>query len=186
MKLWVVMSNNGQYLDSTNRLVSFNCARVFKSEKFAIEKIAKLEAKKAYTAGTLNVVMRDITEKKRMSFREMIEHLNNKNLDVIEDSKNYKLVACSKYGFLSTKYRGYHTLEERFVKNINKAAVYKTFPEMYATMQIYKAFVQIPAEHVIKIWVAAGDYKDEKESNEKLSELINLLEGNDMSVCFLA
>ena len=186
MKLWVVMSNNGQYLDSTNRLVSFSCARVFKSEKFAIEKIAKLEAKKAYKPGMLTAVMRDVEEKKRMTFNEMIEHLNNKNLDIVEDAKNYKLVACSKYGFLNTKYRGYHTLEERFVKNINKAAVYKTFPEMYATMQIHKAFVQIPAEHIVKIWIAAGDYKNENEGNKKLNELISLLEGNDMSVCFLA
>lgn len=186
MKIWVVMSNNGQYLDSSNRLVSFCCARVFKGEKSAIEKIAKLEAKKAYPSGTLNPVMRDISEKSRMSFKEMIEHLNNKDLDVIEESKNYKLVACSQYGFLNIKYRGYHTLEERFAKSINKAAIYKTFPEMYATMQIHKAFVQIPAEHIIKMWVISGDYKDEKESSEKLSELIDLLDGKDMSICFLA
>jgi len=185
MKIWVVEVGNGKYLDSNSRPVSFGCSRIFRSEKTAREKIEKLEAKKKYPPGILKSSCKIISEKKRFSVEEMINQLNTKNKDFVEDSYNYKMIAVCKYGFMNSKYHGYHTLEERFVPTINKASMYKTFPELYAHMQINKAFVQIPAEHLIKMWVTAGDYKDEAEGATKLAELINLLDGKNMEVCYI-
>lgn len=185
MRVWVIETGAERYLDSNNRIVSFGCSRTFKSERTAREKISKLEAKGKYPIGALKAICKNISEKKRYSVEEMIHELNAKNQAFVEESYNYKMVACCKYGFMNSKYRGYHTLEERFSSNLNKAALYKTFPELYAHMQINKAFVQIPSEHLVKMWVTAGDYKDESEGIAKLEELVSLLSGKDMEVCFL-
>lgn len=185
MRVWVIESGVNRYLDSNSRIVSFGCSRTFKSEKTAKGKISKLEAKGKYPIGALKAVCKNVSEIKRYSVEEMINELNAKNQAFVEESYNYKMVAHCKHGFMNAKYRGYHTLEERFSGTLNKAAVYKTFPELYAHMQINKAFVQIPADHLVKMWVTAGEYKDEVEGSLKLAELVSLLEGKDMEVCFI-
>lgn len=185
MKIWIVKANNGKYLDSNSRLVDFGCSRVFSGEKSAKEKVFKLEQKKVYPEGFLSVQRVEVSEKKRFTVDEMVNRLNAKDEEFVKDSYNYKMIACCRHGFLNAKYRGYHTLEERFVPSIAKASMYKTFPELYAHMQIQKAFVEIPGEHIIKMWVAAGDYKDEVEGAIKLTELLGLLSGDDMDVCYI-
>lgn len=186
MKIWVVKANNGKYLASDGRLVNFGCSRVFKGEKSAKEKIFKLEQKKTYPEGFLSVQRIEVSEKKRFTIDEVVNRLNAKDEEFVQDSYNYKMIASCRHGFLNAKYRGYHTLEDRFVPTISRASLYKTFVEMYAQMQIQKSFVEIPGEHIIKMWIAAGDYKDEVEGATKLNELLNLLSGENMDVCFIA
>lgn len=186
MKIWVIESNNGKYWGANHRLVSFGCSRIFKGEKSAKEFASKMGSKYP-ELGVLTAKFVDVDVKEVHTVREMIDRLNTKDEEFAKYSYNFKMVAKSpKYGYMNSKYHGYHTLEERFSSKINQAAMYKTFPEAYARMQINKAFVQIPAEHMVKMWVTAGDYKDEVEGTAKLNELISLYEGNDMEICFLA
>lgn len=185
MRIWLVKNKNGKYLDSNSRLVDFFAARMFRGKKTAAEKISKLESRKKFLPGDLSVIEQNIDIRLTLDFDEIVHRLNENAEDFVADTKKYKVVVRSNHGFLNANFRGYITLEERCFKELRKASIHKTFVEAFACMQIQKAFLAIPGDNIHAAWMASGGYKTLAESERKLNELLELLDGKNVKVCFI-